>query len=64
MLAPVYSAGIAYCWLFVGSMVINWFGTSVAILAGLVALAAMVCWIAYWVQLAGYKKRLRALRPA
>ncbi|WP_431216648.1 hypothetical protein ACQ86N_19910 [Puia sp. P3] len=61
---PTYSAGLAYCWLFVGSTVLNWFGTSVSIVAGLAALAAMVCWIVYWVQLAGYKKKLKTMAPA
>jgi len=61
---PVYSSGMAYCWLFVISTVINLLPSYFSIVSGLVSIAGIVYWIVYWVQLAGYKKKLAALRPA
>jgi hypothetical protein len=61
---PVYSSGITYCWLFVISTVLNWLPSYLAIVSGLVSLAAIAYWVVYWVQLAGYKKKLEGLRPA
>ena len=61
---PTWSAGMAYCWLFVISMVLQWLPSFITMLTSLAALAGIVCWIVYWVQLAGYKKKLQGLRPA
>lgn len=47
---PTYSIGIAYCTLSCCSII--------PLLGGLAALAALVCWIVYWVNLADYKRRV------
>lgn len=53
---PGYSVGIAYCILGVCS-IIPFLGT-------LASLAALVCWIVYWVKVAGYKRQLESLNFA
>jgi hypothetical protein len=50
---PTYGIGITYCILFCCSFI--------PLLGVLAALAAMVCWIIYWVQLAGYKGKIKTL---
>jgi hypothetical protein len=47
---PGYSVGIALCILSVCSMI--------PVLGGLCSLAALVCWIIYWVRIHNYKKML------
>lgn len=61
---PVYSSGIAYCWLFLISTLTRWLPSFLSLLSGLVSLAAIIYWIVYWVQLAEYKKKLKGLRTA
>ena len=52
--------GIAYCSLSILVIVFNLFTRSgMPTLSGLLGLAAMTCWIVYWVQLAGWKRRLK-----
>jgi hypothetical protein len=47
---PTYGIGIAYCILLCCSII--------PMLGGFAALAGIVCWIIYWVKLAGYKRKL------
>jgi len=61
---PAYAPGMAYCWLFVISTVVSWLPSFFVMINGLVAIAGIVCLIVYWVQLAGFKKKLQMLRPA
>jgi hypothetical protein len=62
---PLYSIGMTYCWLFVIFVLSGYLlPFSLQLMRGLLGLASTLCWIIYWVQLAGYKKRLQALRPA
>lgn len=50
---PTYSVGISYAILFCISII------PFPLLKGLASLAGLVLWVVYWVQLAGYKKRIR-----
>jgi hypothetical protein len=50
---PTYNAGISYAILFCITVL------PLAMLKGLAALAGLVLWINYWIQLFRYKKRLR-----
>jgi hypothetical protein len=50
---PTYSMGISYATLFCISII------PFPLLKGLAALAGLIFWVVYWVQLAGYKKRLK-----
>jgi hypothetical protein len=61
---PLYSSGMAYCWLISISVVVGYALPSLSLLRTPIVLAATIYWIVYWVQLAGYKKKLRTLRPA
>ena len=47
---PGYSIGLTYCILFVCGII--------PFLGGLASLAGLVCWIIYWVKIAGYKREL------
>lgn len=47
---PTYGIGITYCILFCCSII--------PILGAFTALAGIICWIIYWVQLAGFKRKL------
>lgn len=48
---PGYSIGLTYCILYCCSVV--------PFLGGLAALGGLVCWIIYWVKIAGYKTKLQ-----
>jgi hypothetical protein len=50
---PTYQIGIAYCVLYCIAVI------PIPLLKGLASLACIVCWIVYWVKLAGYKKRIQ-----
>ena len=52
---PGYSIGITYCILLCCSIV--------PILGVLAALGGIVCWIIYWVKIAGYKTKLQQTKP-
>lgn len=57
---PTYGIGISATVLLIGSFLSQAFVPSgLLLIAGLLSLAAMTCWIIYWVQLAGYKRRLK-----
>ncbi len=47
---PGYSIGLTYCILLCCSII--------PILGGLAAIGGLVCWIIYWVKIAGYKTKL------
>lgn len=53
---PGYGIGMAYCVLSVCSVI--------PFLGAFASLAALVCWIIYWVKIAGYKKQLESLNFA
>ncbi|MBL0329741.1 MAG: hypothetical protein IPP64_10070 [Bacteroidetes bacterium] len=48
---PGYSIGLTYCILYCCSII--------PFLGGLAALGGLVCWIIYWVKIAGYKTQLQ-----
>lgn len=48
---PTYGIGIAYCILYCCMML--------PLIKGLAVIPLIVCWIVYWVKLAGYKKRIQ-----
>lgn len=57
---PTQGIGIAYCTLSVVTIFFNLFTKSgMPTLSGLLALACMVCWIIYWVKIAGWKRKLK-----
>ncbi|HEV2481389.1 MAG TPA: hypothetical protein VGS79_17070 [Puia sp.] len=57
---PMLVIGIVYCSLSILVIVFNLFTRSgMPTLSGLLGLATMTCWIIYWVQLAGWKRRLK-----
>jgi hypothetical protein len=61
---PGFAIGITYCVLFTAGVCINVFAppTSRYLIVGpLLSLSGMTCWIIYWVQLAGYKRKLKTL---
>lgn len=49
---PTYQIGLAYCILMCCSVIMP------TLLKGLLALAGMICWVIYWVQLSNYKKEI------
>jgi hypothetical protein len=49
---PTYAIGIAFC-------VLNCCGF-IPVLGSLTTIAALICWIIYWVQLADYKNKIQA----
>jgi len=49
---PTYQIGIVYCILICCSVIMP------TLLKGLLALAGMVCWVIYWVQLSNYKRKI------
>ena len=50
---PTYSVGISYATLFCISLI------PFPLLKNLAALAGLILWVVYWVQLSGYKKKLK-----
>jgi hypothetical protein len=59
---PTLGIGITYCTLNALLVFYNFTNLkNVPALAGLLGLAGMICWIVYWVQLAGYKNKLKRL---
>lgn len=71
---PTYAIGLAYCILIASLplliILVNLFADPVAtrtdvfnglfgLTIGLLMLGALICWIVYWVQLAGYKNKLK-----
>jgi hypothetical protein len=57
---PTLGIGIAYCSLNILMIFFNLFTRGGApTLSGALGLAGMICWIIYWVQLAGWKRRLK-----
>ena len=58
---PTYQIGMWYCALYVAGTFLSFSGTATVKPGTLPQLASMVCWIIYWVQLAGYKRKLKAL---
>jgi len=57
---PTMGIGIAFCTLNVLMVFFNLFTKDGApTLSGSLALASMICWIVYWVQLASWKRRLK-----
>lgn len=62
---PTMGIGMAYCQLSVGSILCNYIFKAredyrLGAIVGLIGLASMICWIVYWVQLAGWKRRLKS----
>ena len=56
---PTFNMGITYCSLNVVYVLLNLVTRGrTSTLLSVMALAGMVCWIIYWVQLAAYKKKL------
>ncbi len=56
---PTFNMGITYCTLNIVYILLNLLTRGrTSTLVGLLALAGMVCWIIYWVQLAAWKKKL------
>lgn len=57
---PTFGIGIIYCTLNCITLLLTYYmqGSSPT-LVGLISLSGIVCWISYWVSLAGYKKKLR-----
>ncbi len=53
---PGYSIGLTYCILYCCSII--------PILGGLAAIGGLVCWIIYWVKIAGYKTKLEQTKLA
>ena len=58
---PTLGIGIAYCILNASAVLMLFASTNVPLRDGLLSLGGMVCWIIYWVTLAGYKKKLKQL---
>ena len=58
---PTLGIGIAYCTLNALAVLMLFASTNVPQRDGLLSLAGMICWIIYWVQLAGCKKKLKQL---
>lgn len=61
---PTLGIGMAYCQLSLASILFNSISKALedyrlAIGVVVVGLAGMICWIVYWVQLAGWKRRLK-----
>jgi len=60
---PTLGIGITYCTLNVITIVMNTLDATDAQgtrgIIAIISLGSIACWIAYWVNLAGYKKRLR-----
>jgi hypothetical protein len=57
---PTLGVGIAYCSLNCITLILSWLTRGDApTIVGLISLSATVCWASYWVNLAGYKKKLR-----
>jgi len=60
---PTLGIGITYCTLNVITIVMNTLDATDAQgtrgIIAIISLGSIACWIAYWVSLAGYKKRLR-----
>ncbi len=60
---PTQGVGMAYCILSVTTIVLNGFlrlqGGLLLMVGAFASLGALVCWIVYWVQLAGWKRRLK-----
>jgi hypothetical protein len=54
---PTYGIGLAYCILEIINVVMAW-PHLLPTVQGLVALAMIICWIIYWVQLAAIKKKI------
>jgi hypothetical protein len=52
---PGASIGVAYCVLFCCGII--------PLLGTLASIAGLVCWIIYWVKIAGYKTKLEQSRP-
>jgi len=50
---PTYSVGISYSILFCISII------PIPLLKGPVSLAGLILWVVYWLQLAGYKKKIQ-----
>ncbi|HET6996801.1 MAG TPA: hypothetical protein VFI06_17530 [Chitinophagaceae bacterium] len=49
---PTYGIGIAYC--------VLWCCSIIPLLGSFAGIAALICWIIYWVQLSDYKNRIQA----
>lgn len=57
---PTLGMGITYCILNVIIILFNLFSSHAEpTVGGLIGLASVVCWIVYWVQLAGWKRKLK-----
>jgi hypothetical protein len=61
---PTLGIGIAYCTLNALMIFCNLFfragpNTGVSLIVGSMAIASTICWIVYWVSLAGWKRRLK-----
>jgi hypothetical protein len=58
---PTLGIGITYCVLTIIWIITNaTVRTTLPVFVTLLALGMMICWITYWVNLAGYKRKLRA----
>ena len=60
---PTQAIGLTYCILSLllvgGNLILDVAGQDLFIWMGLAALGTMVCWLVYWVSLAGWKRQLR-----
>jgi cbb3-type cytochrome oxidase subunit 3 len=59
---PTYSFGIAYCTLYICSLLP--FLRGIPLIGLLVILGFFVCWIIYWIHLTGYKKQIEQMNYA
>jgi hypothetical protein len=66
---PTYVIGITYCTLNVIGILLNMFltigpGSLLLLFPALIILGGVICWIVYWVRLAGAKRELLLASPA
>jgi hypothetical protein len=53
---PTYSIGLSYC-------ILGWASfLPIPLLRSLIALACIICWVVYWISLAGFKRKVLLLR--
>jgi hypothetical protein len=56
---PTLVIGLIYCSLYVMGLFLNFFSLNgLYVIPGSIFIAAMICWIGYWVTLANWKRRL------
>lgn len=60
---PTLAIGLVYCILnalvVIANLVLHGTGESLVMILGLTAIASIICWVFYWIGLAGWARRLR-----